>query len=108
MASEQRHHARAHVLRRGKIVFRRGYGVIDCVVLDLSPEGARLRVGAWLGLPERFELRIENGAVHEARGPLPRPRGDRRAVRRRPRRLTAQVQSAPAEARMPPAAMAMP
>ena len=67
MASEQRHHARAHVLRRGKIVFRRGYGAIDCVVLDVSPEGARLRVGAWLGLPERFELRIENGAVHEAR-----------------------------------------
>ena len=36
------------------------------MVLDVSPEGARLRVGAWLGLPERFELRIENGAVHEA------------------------------------------
>jgi hypothetical protein len=67
MASEQRQQARAHVLRRGKIVFRRGYAVIDCVVLDVSPEGARLRVGAWLDLPERFELRIESGGVHEAR-----------------------------------------
>jgi hypothetical protein len=67
MASEQRHHARAHVLRRGKIVFRRGYGVVDCVVLDVSPDGARLRVAGWLGLPERFELRIENGTAHEAR-----------------------------------------
>jgi hypothetical protein len=67
MTSEQRQHARAHVLRRGKIVFRRGFGVVDCVVLDVSPEGARLRVGAWLGLPDNFELRIENGAAHEAR-----------------------------------------
>jgi hypothetical protein len=66
MACEQRHHARAHVLRRGKIVFRRGYAVIDCVVLDVSPDGARLRVAAWLDLPERFELRIESGAVHDA------------------------------------------
>ena len=67
MAGEQRHHVRAHILRRGKIVFRRGYGAIDCVVLDVSPQGARLRVGSWLGLPESFQLRIENGAVHEAR-----------------------------------------
>ena len=67
MASEQRHQMRAHVLRRGKIVFHRGHAAIDCVVLDVSPEGARPRVGAWLDLPERFELRIESGAVHEAR-----------------------------------------
>lgn len=67
MSSEQRAQPRAHVLRRGKIVFRRGYGAIDCVLLDVSPEGARLRVGGWLGLPETFELRIDNGAVHEAR-----------------------------------------
>jgi len=67
MTSERRQHGRAHVLRRGKIVFRRGHGGIDCVVLDVSPQGARLRVGAWLGLPDTFELRIENGAVYEAR-----------------------------------------
>ena len=67
MASDNRNHTRSHVLRRGKIVFRRGYGVIDCVVLDLSPDGARLRVGSWLGLPERFELRIDGGPAREAR-----------------------------------------
>jgi hypothetical protein len=66
MTGEQRRRARARVLRRGKIVFRRGYAVIDCVVLDVSPEGARLRVGTWLDLPERFELRIESGTAHEA------------------------------------------
>jgi PilZ domain len=67
MQGEQRIHSRAHVLRRGKIVFRRGYGVIDCVLLDVSPSGARLRVGTWLGLPDDFELRIENGSTHRAR-----------------------------------------
>jgi len=67
MSTDHRNYSRAHVLRRGKIVFRRGYGVIDCIVLDLSPEGARLKVGGWLGLPDSFELRLENGPVHEAK-----------------------------------------
>jgi hypothetical protein len=63
---EKRRHQRAHVLRRARIVFRRGYSTIDCVVLDLSPSGARLKVDEWLALPDRFELRIENGARREA------------------------------------------
>lgn len=67
MATDQRQHSRAHVLRRGRIVFRRGFGVVDCVVLDVSADGARLRVANWLGLPDRFELRIENGPTREAR-----------------------------------------
>jgi hypothetical protein len=64
--TEQRQHPRAHVLRRGRIVFRRGYSSLGCVVLDLSPAGARLKVEEWLALPERFELRIENGPRREA------------------------------------------
>lgn len=63
---DRRHHQRARVLRRGKIVFSQGHAAIDCVVLDLSPGGARLKVGALLGLPDRFELRIENGPVYAA------------------------------------------
>ena len=64
--SDQRRFHRAHVLRRARIVFRRGYSAIDCVVLDLSAGGARLKVGAWLALPDRFELRMENGAIRDA------------------------------------------
>ena len=64
--TEQRQHPRAHVLRRARIVFRRGYSTLDCVVLDLSPGGARLKVDEWLALPDRFELRIENGPRREA------------------------------------------
>ena len=63
---EKRRHSRAHVLRRGNIVFRDGHSAIGCIVLDLSPGGARLRVRDWLGLPDAFELRIENGPVRQA------------------------------------------
>ena len=66
MATDRRRFPRAHVLRRGKIVFRHGHSAIDCVVLDLSTGGARVRIGAWLGMPDRFELRIENGPVRAA------------------------------------------
>lgn len=66
MTTERRKDPRSRVLRRGKIVFRSGYSVIDCVVLDVSLDGARLRVGEWLGLPKVFELRLENGSAHRA------------------------------------------
>ena len=66
MTIERRQFPRAHVLRRAKIVFRRGHSAIDCVVLDLSTGGARVRIGAWLGMPDRFELRIDNGPSREA------------------------------------------
>ena len=73
MATEQRASARPRVLRRARIVFNRGQCVIDCVMLDLSPQGARLRLGAWQPLPDRFELRMENGVVHDARACFRRP-----------------------------------
>lgn len=66
MSAERRRHARARLLRRGRIVFRKGWASVDCVVLDISPDGARIKVGAMLGFPEHFELRVENGATREA------------------------------------------
>ena len=66
MSAERRQYERAHVLRRARIVYRRGWSSLDCVVLDLSSGGARIKVGAMLGFPERFELRIDSGPVREA------------------------------------------
>jgi hypothetical protein len=66
MTAERRESPRAHVLRRARILYRRGFSTIDCVVLDVSPGGARLKVDEWLMLPRRFELCIENGPAHEA------------------------------------------
>ncbi len=66
MQTNRRKQPRAHMLRRARIVYRRGHCTMDCVVLDLSDGGARLRVTEWLGLPDRFELRIENGPARDA------------------------------------------
>ena len=66
MSVERRQNGRARILRRARIVYGRGWSTLDCIVLDLSPTGARLKVGAMLGFPDRFELRVENGPVREA------------------------------------------
>ena len=66
MLNNRRSSQRHRVLRRGSIVFHKGHSAIDCVLLDLSAGGAKLRVGQWLGMPNRFELRIENGLSREA------------------------------------------
>ena len=65
MDVERRRSARAHVLRRARIVFRRGQVSLDCVVLDLSTGGAQLKVYGLFGLPQRFELRLDNGLRRE-------------------------------------------
>ena len=65
MVEERRKTERRRVLRRGKIVFRRGHSAIDCVVLDLSDGGARLKAPGLIALPEQFELRFENGPSYE-------------------------------------------
>lgn len=66
MVDDRRTHRRARVLRRAKVVFSRGYAALDCVVLDISPGGARLKLASLLGVPDRFELRLDGGPVHAA------------------------------------------
>jgi len=63
---ERRNSTRHRVLRRGNIVYCRGHSAVACVVLNLSTGGAKLKIDEWLGLPDRFELRIENGPRREA------------------------------------------
>lgn len=64
MEEDRRKFERKRVLRRGRIVFRKGHGVIDCVVLDLSAGGARLRAPGLIAVPDHFELRLENGSSY--------------------------------------------
>ena len=64
--ADRRRHSRVRVLRRGRIVFPGGQSELPCVVLDLSPGGARLKVADWLAVPDAFELRLENGTVRSA------------------------------------------
>ena len=65
MALEQqggkRQKPRETVLQKGQLVFRDS--VIDCVVLDISAEGARVRTAVVVQLPEKLTLRVRGGAV---------------------------------------------
>ena len=49
-------------LNGAKIIFNSN-SVIDCVVRDLSPRGARLLVASPIGIPEQFDLRIDRTGV---------------------------------------------
>ncbi len=66
MSDERRKLPRRRHLRRGNVVFRNGCATIQCVVLDMHAEGAKLQLADWMGLPDRVELRIGNGATHLA------------------------------------------
>jgi hypothetical protein len=64
MDTERRGSLRKRVLRRGRIVLRNGHSVIDCILVDLSDSGARLKTSGLIPLPERFTLRIDMGPTH--------------------------------------------
>ncbi|WP_299130432.1 PilZ domain-containing protein [uncultured Amaricoccus sp.] len=66
MVPERRKNPRTRMLRRGRILYRRGHGAIDCVILDLSDGGARLALNGLTRLPGAFELRLESGASFPA------------------------------------------
>lgn len=66
MVEERRKSVRRRMLRRGSIVFKNGHAVIDCVLMDMSDEGARLRAATPFSVPQAFELRIERGPRYDA------------------------------------------
>lgn len=66
MQPERRKHPRSRLLRRGRIVFSNGYCSADCIVVDISVGGAQLRLPGMIGLPERFELRLDGGVRRRA------------------------------------------
>jgi hypothetical protein len=55
---------REGVLRSGKIVI--GSSVVDCIVLDVSEKGARVRLGAMMILPETVMLCLRGGVAFNA------------------------------------------
>jgi hypothetical protein len=52
---------RMRTLKGGRIVFNGGYSDFECTVRDLSPVGAKLRLGEATGVPNHFELELEHG-----------------------------------------------
>jgi len=55
-------------LNAAKIVFNNNSFGDRLIVRDLSPQGARLLVVSPVGIPDRFDLRIDrNGACHPSK-----------------------------------------
>jgi hypothetical protein len=66
--TERRTHPRQRVLKGATIRFNKGYGALECVVRNLSPNGARLAFGETTAVPPAFELKIAgDDNVREAR-----------------------------------------
>ena len=52
------------VLKRGQIIF--GDSVLNCIVLDMSPHGARVDFGAPVEVPVHLDLRLHDGTTYPA------------------------------------------
>jgi hypothetical protein len=59
MAVEHRTQVRHRTLKAGKIVFNHRSSVVDCMVRNLSLDGACLHVPSTVGIPDDFDLLIE-------------------------------------------------
>lgn len=62
---EQRQRRRWKTLKTAKIIFNNGHCVVECIVRDLSDEGARLELPSPLDLPDTFTLTMPGGTSHE-------------------------------------------
>lgn len=66
MLADKRRLPRSRVLRRATMVLRGGRCTMPCVLVDLSPSGAQIRVDDWLMIPDSFELRVLHGPARLA------------------------------------------
>jgi hypothetical protein len=64
---DNRTNRRSRVLKGGKIIFGvYDESVIDCLILDESPSGARVQTELLLTLPDVVKLRFQSGATYSA------------------------------------------
>jgi hypothetical protein len=63
-ADDKRFALRQTVFKSAKIVF--GQSVIDCLVVNVSEAGVRLRIAMIMPIPERVTLEFSGGAVFSA------------------------------------------
>lgn len=63
---DRRQAPRTRVLKKGRIVFNQKRSVIDCTVRNLTSAGAMLIVKSLIGIPDRFDLRVDSDAASHA------------------------------------------
>jgi len=64
--ADRRKHARERVLKAAKIIFGGGDSVFNCLVLDESPEGIFVDLGAVVALPPEVTVQYGTGAAFRA------------------------------------------
>ncbi|MGH6848650.1 MAG: PilZ domain-containing protein [Methylocella sp.] len=67
LAQEHRNAARRRALKGARIVFKDHAATIDCVVRNLSDRGACLNVGSPIGIPDSFDLMLDDAYVRHCR-----------------------------------------
>lgn len=61
MTEEHRTAPRQRVLKGGRIVINDGFSTFQCTVRNLSDTGARVKVASIVGIPDSFELAMDDG-----------------------------------------------
>ncbi|MBU1336837.1 MAG: PilZ domain-containing protein [Alphaproteobacteria bacterium] len=61
MAEEHRASPRHRTLKGGRIVINDGFSTFQCTVRNLSEAGARLKVASIVGIPDSFQLAMDDG-----------------------------------------------
>ena len=65
--NESRHDQRRKTLKGGRIVFNAGRSTIDATVRNLSSRGAKLQVTSVVGIPDTFDLVLDNDGRQSCR-----------------------------------------
>ena len=61
MSEEHRAATRQRELKGGRIVINGGFSTFQCTVRNLSETGARLKVSGIVGIPDTFQLAMDDG-----------------------------------------------
>jgi len=67
MSDDNRIAPRQRTLKGARIVMNDGFSTLDVLVRNLSETGARLKVSSIVGIPDRFELRFDDGRQFNCR-----------------------------------------
>ena len=66
MTEERRAVPRKRVLKGGRIVINDGFSTFQCTVRNLTDIGARLKIASVIGIPDSFQLMMDDGRKFDA------------------------------------------
>lgn len=65
MTEERRTTVRHRTLKGGRIVINNGHSTFECTVRNLSEAGARIKLASVVGIPDGFELLMDDGRKYD-------------------------------------------